>query len=466
MAVPLIFELAFVAKFSQLLEQVEKERQQESEARELQVRVNRVLKLLLSMGGRMGAYAFTQGGEYVDQYRADDIEIKKELKALDGITIDKPEAHAYLQKIVTTAQKGIFDLKDVKTLVDSGERENAINNLKAAKSLIKTLSFEADGFLNMYGTIEKVQADNQAQNRAQIRNLLSYFIAFNVLAAIALALYFTKGTTDRLKVLMENTHRLASGEPLKPPVSGSDEIAELDDVFRQMAKALAESEAHKQELIAIVTHELRSPLTSVQGVLTLIGTGTYGYLNEAGEEKLEVADRSITRLIDLINDLLDIEKMKTGKLEIVPVPISISDVLKRSTDSMRTLAAQKQITIEVQDCGVQVMGDRDRLVQVLINLISNAIKFSPEKSVIVVSSTETAGAVEVRVIDQGPGIPDKYKGAIFERFEQLENDTKDKRGTGLGLAICKAIVEQHGGSIGVASDDGNGSSFWFRIPKP
>jgi signal transduction histidine kinase len=85
--------------------------------------------------------------------------------------------------------------------------------------------------------------------------------------------------------------------------------------------------------------------------------------------------------------------------------------------------------------------------------------------VIVVSSTETAGAVEVHVIDQGPGIPDKYKQAIFERFEQLESETKDKRGAGLGLAICKAIVDQHGGSIGVDSEDGNGSSFWFRIPK-
>ena len=233
-----------------------------------------------------------------------------------------------------------------------------------------------------------------------------------------------------------------------------------------MAKALAEAEAHKQELIAIVTHELRSPLTSIQGVLTLIATGAYGDLSQAGEEKLLLADRSISRLIDLINDLLDIERMKTGKLEIVPVPINISDVLKRSIDSMRSLAAQKQMTIEVQDCDVQVMGDRDRLVQVLINLLSNAIKFSPEKSAVVISTSEAARAVEVRVMDQGPGIPDKYKEAIFERFEQLEGEAKNKRGTGLGLAICKAIVDQHGGSIGVASDDGNGSSFWFRIPKP
>jgi len=166
-----VFELAFVAKFSQLLEQVERERQQESEARELQVRVNRVLKLLLSMGGRMGAYAFTQGGEYVEQYRTEDVEITKELKALDGITVDKPEARLTLQKIVTTAQQGILDLKKVKKLVDSGDRQNAIHNLNVVKGLFKSMTVDADGFLNMYGTIEKVQADNQAQNRARTEQL-------------------------------------------------------------------------------------------------------------------------------------------------------------------------------------------------------------------------------------------------------------------------------------------------------
>lgn len=465
-AVPLVFELLFVSKLSQLLEQVEIERQKESEAREIQTRVNRVLKLLIVLGGRMGAYAFTQGGEYLAQYRHDRDYLVEQMRRLDQMTLNNAQAHAALLKIHKVIDTSFHDFQDISHMIKDGESKTAIRSIRDMRDLVKTVSVDFDAILNETENIEKIQAENQAQDRARIKKLMSYFIAMNIVMAVALALYFTRGTTNRLKVLMENTSRLASGEPLKPPVSGGDEIAELDQVFRGMAKALAESEAHKQELIAIVSHDLRSPLTSVQGVLLLLSTGMYGEISEHGQEQLAVADRSIATLINLINDLLDIEKMKAGKLEVNLAPISILDVLNRSTESMRGLADRDKILIDVDGTDTQVLGDRDRLVRVIVNLLSNAIKFSPHGSVINVKALENKGSVEVTVKDQGPGIPEKYRATIFERFEQVdEPEAKEKGGTGLGLAICKAIIDQHGGTIGVKSEEGQGSTFWFRVPK-
>ena len=465
-AVPLVFELLFVGQLSQLLSQVEVERQKESEAREVQTRVNKVLKLLITIGGKMGAYAFTRGGEYLVQYNASRDELLEQLRRLEEITVNKPEAHVALQKIHKTVMESVGELKHIRHMVNHNEGPEAIRNLRDMRDMVKLVSTDADGILNLSENVEKVQAENQAKDRARIESLMSYFIALNILVAVALAIYFTKATTNRLKVLMENTSRLTSGEPLKPPVSGGDEIAELDQVFRNMATALAESEAHKQELIAIVSHDLRSPLTSVQGVLTLLSTGVYGELNDYGQSKLEVADRSIATLIKLINDLLDIEKMKAGKQELHIEAIRISEVVNASVDSMRGLAEQRKIEIDIKDSDALVLADRDRLHQVVANILSNSIKFSPDGSIITISILEIKDSVEVRIQDRGPGIPEKYRATIFESFEQVEDpEAKRKGGTGLGLAICKAIIGQHGGTLGVESEEGQGSTFWFRVPK-
>ena len=194
----------------------------------------------------------------------------------------------------------------------------------------------------------------------------------------------------------------------------------------------------------------------MQGVLTLLSTGVYGELNDYGLSKLEVADRSIATLIKLINDLLDIEKMKAGKQEFHIEAIRISEVVNASVDSMRGLTEQRKIEIDVKDSNALVVA----------NILSNSIKFSPDGSIITISILEIMDSVEVRIQDRGPGIPEKYRATIFESFEQVEDpEAKKKGGTGLGLAICKAIIGQHGGTLGVESEEGQGSTFWFRVPK-
>jgi PAS domain S-box-containing protein len=221
----------------------------------------------------------------------------------------------------------------------------------------------------------------------------------------------------------------------------------------------------KQEFISMVSHELRSPLNSVLGFLEMLPEGIYGELNSTGQEKVNVAERNVNRLIRLINDLLEIDRTEAGRPSMEIEDISIKPLIDRSVDAVKALADKENITIQVSDSDATVTADGDRIVQVIVNLLSNAIKYSPAGGKIEVLTVMQEDWLEVRVKDEGRGIPEKYKALIFEKFQQVNSsDWRQKGGTGLGLAISKAIVDQLNGSIGVESEEGKGSTFWFRLP--
>ncbi|HMO23621.1 MAG TPA: PAS domain S-box protein, partial [Candidatus Melainabacteria bacterium] len=226
-----------------------------------------------------------------------------------------------------------------------------------------------------------------------------------------------------------------------------------------------EVERLKKEFVSTVSHELRTPLTSIRGSLTLLSVGAMGALPEQAKKVVSIAERNTIRLIGLINDILDIEKLEAGKLDMVFENTNMKDIMERSEQSVNTFAANNGVKLEMMPTDAQVYADGDRIVQVLVNLLSNAIKFSPQGQTVTVAVENAAGFVHVRVIDRGRGIPEQFKKLLFQRFQQVEaSDAKKKGGTGLGLAICKGIIEQHGGQIGVDSEEGKGSTFWFRLP--
>lgn len=224
------------------------------------------------------------------------------------------------------------------------------------------------------------------------------------------------------------------------------------------------AEQFRQELIAMVSHDLRSPLTSVQGVMTLLAKGMYGHLTDTGEKRVRVAEQSLARLIHLVDDILDLERMEAGKLQFNAEIVPVSSLIDRSIEAVYDYANQQQIRFETAVGDGQFYVDEDRIVQVVVNLLSNAIKFSPRGGVITVKSIDMEHCMELRVCDEGPGIPIAQQEEIFKRFHQVDSGLMQK-GTGLGLAISKAIIDGHDGSIGVISDVGSGSTFWFRVPK-
>lgn len=228
----------------------------------------------------------------------------------------------------------------------------------------------------------------------------------------------------------------------------------------------------RQAFVAMVSHELRTPLNSVQGFLELLEMGVFGDLSNEARDGSVRASANIERLITLINDLLDLEKIESGTISLTPDDCDVGETVKRAVDAVNDLADKKKIKIEIAEMPESTYYfDQDRIVQVLVNFLSNALKFTPEGGEITIKSQERSSAksggeniLELSVVDQGPGIPPLYRDIIFERFQQVKDESGHKGGTGLGLAICKAIVEQHKGSIGVDCDREIGSRFWFTIP--
>ncbi|MBX9688449.1 MAG: PAS domain-containing sensor histidine kinase [Candidatus Obscuribacterales bacterium] len=234
----------------------------------------------------------------------------------------------------------------------------------------------------------------------------------------------------------------------------------------QDVTAKHELERLKQEFYAMIAHDLRTPLTSTQLSLGVVIDGMLGELSPKVKETLQRAEAGISRLTSLINDFLDFEKLQSGKFDLNSKPMFLSSLIERSVSEVQGLADKHGLKIETPDLDLMTYADEERLIQVLINFLSNAIKFSPENSSIIIDAQKIEKDLLITVTDQGPGIPAELQERLFKSFSMLKNQSNKVKikGTGLGLAICKMIVEQHGGSIGVKSSEGKGSSFWFQIP--
>jgi PAS domain S-box-containing protein len=263
--------------------------------------------------------------------------------------------------------------------------------------------------------------------------------------------------------------RRNSGENL--PVELSSSQLQMREGPRLLVTMLDVTERHeierlKKEFVNMISHDLKTPLTSIVGNLALVSAEAFGPLTERGKHMVNTSEKQAERLISLINDLLLLEKMEAGGFELHVTRTDLAEILEQSKEAVVEAARERSIVIETPETEAEVYADSMRLIQVMVNLLSNAIKFSPDRGVVKVLVEEDEEAVKVQVIDQGRGIPLEHRKVIFEKFKQVElSDSREKGGTGLGLPICKLIIEKHGGSIGVDSEEGKGSTFWFQIPK-
>lgn len=306
----------------------------------------------------------------------------------------------------------------------------------------------------------------QRQLRRLIRTVLAVGILANIVFAVLLFKFFTSTITSRLAVMVDNTQKFKSSVNLNEPLTGADEIAVLDNSFHDMVGAVLEAQQMRQTFVAMISHDLRTPLTNVQAYLALVSEGILGQVPDLVKAEAEKTERNVSRLIRLINDLLVLEKMEAGKMQMNCKVVYLEDIFEKSVEAIEEFAKQHEVKLVVGETNAEVYADPDRLVQVLINLASNAVKFSPRGESVEISAIETDNYVEVKVQDRGRGVPPEHREAIFEKYKQVKSEDQSKKGgTGLGLPICKLIVEQLGGSIGVESEEGKGSTFWFRLPS-
>lgn len=223
-------------------------------------------------------------------------------------------------------------------------------------------------------------------------------------------------------------------------------------------------EKMKQEFFDMISHDMRTPLCSISLLVDMLQeTGTD--LPEDTREEIKKIGNNSKHVTRLINDLLDIEKVELGEIKLVYGEFSLSDIIMAAIDVVQAQATKKKVALIPGSGELICCADQDRVLRVLINLISNAIKFSPKGGKVQITFVDQGQETEISVKDEGRGIPLEMQELVFERFKQVEAaDATIKGGSGLGLAICKGFIDAHGGRIGVESVVGQGSRFWFSIP--
>jgi len=233
----------------------------------------------------------------------------------------------------------------------------------------------------------------------------------------------------------------------------------------QILNDITERKRLENEFISLVSHELRTPMTSTIGALDLLNSGQLGILSDRGKQILQVAIRNSERLIRLVNDILDLERMKSGKIAINPVRQNLKPLLIQASETMQAMATKVEVQLIVEPCDVILNLDSDRILQTLINLLSNAIKFTESGGTVKLIANIQKNFCRIVVRDTGRGIPADQLESIFERFQQVDaSDSRSKGGTGLGLAICRHIIEGHNGKIWVESKLNQGSAFYIELP--
>lgn len=314
----------------------------------------------------------------------------------------------------------------------------------------------------------KQKPEELPKNRQERNEYIFVLIFINILIAAALMFIYTRKLTNRLAILSDNSRKFARRESLNEPVGGTDEIAQLDSTFHSMVDSLHLAEQRKQEFMSMISHDLRTPLTNVQASLEFVIEGHHGELAPGAKEWLNRAHDNVQTILGLIRELLEIERIESGNLNLEYSDIDVDDLLRRAVSAVIALAEKKKITIKRPkvDELLYLSADDDRLSRVLINLLGNALKFSPNNTTITIGVKELMEVIEFTVSDEGRGIPADHVARIFDRFQQVTaDDARVLGGSGLGLAITKAIIEEHGGTIIVVSDVDKGTTFTFRIPK-
>ena len=234
------------------------------------------------------------------------------------------------------------------------------------------------------------------------------------------------------------------------------------------ATARKQIEQMKSEFVSTVSHELRTPLTSIAGSLGLLAGGAAGDLPDRAKRLVTIAYDNCQRLVRLINDILDVEKIESGKMAFALQPVPLQPLIETTVQSNAAFADSHHVSVTVErvPADVVVLADPDRLVQIITNLLSNAIKFSPQGGTVTISVRHLDRRHRISVADQGPGIPEEFRERIFGKFAQADSsDTRQKGGTGLGLSIVREIVTRLGGEVGFADREGGGTVFHVDLPS-
>ena len=460
-AIPLALELCLLGSLFVMMQQADSDIKREVKARALSEHCSHLYKTVLNTGATIMGFVATTDEDYLKRYgyNQEHLNAENDLKDIREIVGQDSLKLTDLDTAVRDFFKQSDHIRDV-----SAKGSIGLLAMARLRPTVRRIETAANNLAASQGAINPNASSSYERAQQIWKSWMVAAVLLNILVALALWQFFNRSAAKRLNVLVDNSFRLASQMPLNERLEGADEFARLDGIFHSMTDALNDATKKRTELLEMVAHDLRSPLMAVNISLTMLEQGMKGILPEEAQLETQSCANTIDRLLNMINVLLDIEIITSGNMPLVLNDVSLVWLIDRSVEAVRSNAIAKQQEIDYPDEAPVVSADGDRIEQVLINLLSNAIKFSPPDSKIAVTAEEKAGWVEVRVIDQGRGIAHGASKRLFGRYEQ-QNATDKQQGKGLGLSICKAIVEAHHGMIGVDSEEGKGSQFWFRLPQ-
>jgi signal transduction histidine kinase len=313
--------------------------------------------------------------------------------------------------------------------------------------------------------VERRRDDADAKAKQAIALGIGGLVGSALLIAL-LTTYLTRYIVVPIRRTAKAAHRLATGDmSARVPEEGDAEPVELARAFNTMAFNLQEGERLKDEFFALVSHELRTPLTSIIGYLELV-LDDEDELSDDARRFLEVVERNAKRLLRLVGDMLFVAQVEAGRLSLESAEVNLGTIAAESVEAARPAAERAGVTLSLQATPVKPMaGDRDRFGQMIDNLVSNALKFTPDEGRVDVRLTDAGDHAVVEVSDTGMGIPDEEQKRLFERFFRASSATsRAVPGAGLGLTIVKTIVEAHGGTVGLTSREGEGTTVRVQLP--
>lgn len=397
---------------------------------------------------------------------------------------------ARLRELVTTAQqkalvaRALSHFDDYNNTVDkaralrnagSGKAAEAMLR-KAGEPLVDAVADDLDGLAVITrNVLEQKQAEASAalaKARAEIdalrnrtwRAVVTAMI-LAVLAALAGTAIISVSMTRSLRRLSNATKALAEGRFQEPlPVDRRDEVGQLAIAFNTMAERLRELDETKEQFYATVSHELRSPLNAMQEAVRLIGSKSAGPVTPKQERLIAILQKGTARLQRLVNEVLDLSRLSAGTLPVERRVFAIEQAVRQALDELKPQADRQRIALrgDVAGDAGEILADYDRVVEILLNLVGNALRFTPSGGNVTVKVQGDRREVRLEVRDTGIGIPAELLPTIFERFSQAHSG---KGGTGLGLAIVKSLVEAHGGEVTAESQEGKGSTFTVTLPR-
>ena len=344
----------------------------------------------------------------------------------------------------------------------------AKNPLELRRAIRRALKVEAENYNKNRGRREEIEARFEKLMMVSLC-ILAIGLFIVMLTVHAMIFKGLNRLSRRMLDFLVDRYSFQFSQP------DQTELGDLQRTFNSLAQRVINTtdelrrlDSAKSEFLSIASHELRTPMTSIKGSLSLLASGVVGQLDVGSLRLIKIAEGETDRLIRLINDLLDLAKIESGGLPLHLNWVQWDEFCGKTLDGLTGLAHKAEVRLELVSLpAIEVNIDRDRLQQVLTNLVSNAVKFSPKGGAVRVTlSRAKTGEIVVSVSDTGPGIKAEDRDMIFEKFRQGTTAANPLvKGTGLGLAIAKALVAEHGGSIGVESTLGVGSTFWFSLPK-